>query len=213
MRLDRTSLAVLVQHPLAKQTKLAVLVNHPLPQSTKLAVRVQARLERTTLRQVAKSIELQVSSEEPCVLITLDTETLSKLQLPVDAWSVRCAPWPQYSLYRDFLFRMCCIGNTLDCVCGTSCSCLSTPGLSGAPLGHNTAFVRLRENVVDRDSVCYNRDEASRPTGQLGEFEQDSNTDSEQESTTDSHGDSVCRLALACTSCRVWRRPALAPEL
>ena len=54
--------------------------------------------------------------------------------------------------------------------------------------------------------MCYNRDEASRPTGQLGEFEQDSNTDSEQESTTDSHG-AVCGSAAAvCAGLPLLRR-------
>ena len=35
--------------------------------------------------------------------------------------------------------------------------------------------------------VCCNNDAPSRPDCQLGEFEQDSNTDSELESNTDSH--------------------------
>ena len=51
---------------------------------------MQVRLERTTLKEVAKSITLQVSNHDPCVAITLDTDVLASLHLNVNAFTVRC---------------------------------------------------------------------------------------------------------------------------
>jgi hypothetical protein len=62
-------------------------------QNNEFAARVaKAQLERATLKEVARSIQLEVSDDEPCISITLDSEVIDSLGMPVNAYTVRCVP-------------------------------------------------------------------------------------------------------------------------
>lgn len=51
---------------------------------------VKGRLEKTVLKDVARCIKLSITEAGPCVVVTLDIDTLRDLNLPVDAATVRC---------------------------------------------------------------------------------------------------------------------------
>jgi hypothetical protein len=50
----------------------------------------KAQLERATLKEVARSIRLEVSDDEPSIAITLDMGVIEMLGLPINAYTVRC---------------------------------------------------------------------------------------------------------------------------
>ena len=50
---------------------------------------VKGRLEKATLKDVAKCIKLSITEHQPCILVTLDVETIHKLNLNIHAATVR----------------------------------------------------------------------------------------------------------------------------
>lgn len=50
---------------------------------------VKARLEKATLKDVAKCIKLSITEHRPCIMVTLDIETIHKLNLNIHAATIR----------------------------------------------------------------------------------------------------------------------------
>lgn len=71
---------------------------------------VKGRLEKATLKDVAKCIKLSITEHRPCIVVTLDVETIHKLNLNISAATVR------------YVLTHVCATCDCTCVC-VSCCC------------------------------------------------------------------------------------------
>lgn len=64
---------------------------------------VKGRLEKATLKDIAKCIKLSITEHKPCILVTLDIETIHKLNLNINAATVRFALHTFHACASKFL--------------------------------------------------------------------------------------------------------------